>query len=109
MYDEYEIKDRPMLVLNRKDQECIIIAPDIKITIVKVEWGRVRIGIDAPKDQWIYRQELHPRSYDEYIAQQLNTTCSQPKCSRCRQLIQTTTIPTITPTRSTKDAGPTEE
>ncbi len=47
-----------MLVLSRKLLQSIMIGPDIKITIVKVERNQVRIGIEAPRDVTILRDEL---------------------------------------------------
>lgn len=59
-----------MLILTRKVGEGIIIGDDIKLTVVETKGGNVRIGIDAPKDKKIYRQEL----YDEIMAQNRNST-----------------------------------
>lgn len=47
-----------MLVLSRKPMQSIMIGPDIKITIVKMERNQVRIGIEAPRDLTILRDEL---------------------------------------------------
>ncbi len=47
-----------MLVLSRKPLQSIMIGPDIKITIVKLERNQVRIGIEAPRDVSILREEL---------------------------------------------------
>jgi len=47
-----------MLVLSRKPSEAIIIGSGIKITVLKVERNQVRIGIEAPKDLPILREEL---------------------------------------------------
>jgi carbon storage regulator len=47
-----------MLVLSRKPSQSIMIGSDIKITIVKVERNQVRIGIEAPRDVTILRDEL---------------------------------------------------
>ena len=47
-----------MLVLSRKPLQSIMIGPDIKITIVKVERNQVRIGIEAPRNVTILRDEL---------------------------------------------------
>jgi carbon storage regulator len=47
-----------MLVLSRKPLQSIMIGPDIKITLVKVERNQVRIGIEAPRDVTILRDEL---------------------------------------------------
>jgi len=54
-----------MLVLTRKAGEGIIIGDDIKITIVEIKGGGIRIGIDAPPEQKIYRQEVYDRICQE--------------------------------------------
>ncbi|MCT4633503.1 MAG: carbon storage regulator CsrA [Firmicutes bacterium] len=48
-----------MLILTRKKDESIIINDDIEIKIINTEDGKVRIGIDAPKNVSIYRKELY--------------------------------------------------
>lgn len=47
-----------MLILTRKKDDRIMIGEDIVITVVSCEDGRVKIGIDAPKDVRVFRQEL---------------------------------------------------
>jgi carbon storage regulator len=47
-----------MLVLSRKKDQVIWVGADIKITIVEVSRDKVRIGIDAPNDVAIARDEL---------------------------------------------------
>ena len=47
-----------MLVLTRKIGEVITIDGDIKIQIVQVRGQQVRVGIDAPRDKKIQREEL---------------------------------------------------
>ena len=47
-----------MLVLSRKPLQSIMIGSDIKITVVKVDRNQVRIGIEAPADVTILRDEL---------------------------------------------------
>ncbi len=47
-----------MLVLSRKRFERLLIGPDIRITIVKVDRSQVRLGIEAPADHAILREEL---------------------------------------------------
>ena len=49
-----------MLVLTRKQGQRILIGEDIAITIVALGRGKVRIGVDAPKDVTIVREELDP-------------------------------------------------
>lgn len=47
-----------MLVLSRKLQEKIIVDGKITITVVAIKGDRVRLGIEAPPDVPIYREEL---------------------------------------------------
>lgn len=47
-----------MLVLSRKLGEKIYINDNICITVVDIDRGKIRLGIDAPRDVPIYRQEL---------------------------------------------------
>jgi carbon storage regulator len=54
-----------MLVLTRKTGEGIIIGDDIKITVVELKGGGVRIGIDAPREMKIHRQEVFDRIKQE--------------------------------------------
>lgn len=54
-----------MLVLTRKLGEGIVIGDDITITIVEMKGGNVRIGIEAPRDKKIYRQEIFNRVVEE--------------------------------------------
>lgn len=48
-----------MLVLSRKKNESIVIANDIVITVVEVRGDKVRLGIVAPKDVPVHRQEVY--------------------------------------------------
>jgi carbon storage regulator len=51
-----------MLVLSRKLGEKIYIGENICITVVDIDRGKIRLGIEAPRDVPIYRQELLPLS-----------------------------------------------
>ncbi len=48
-----------MLVLERKTGESIIIGDNIKLKIFKVQGNSVRIGIEAPREVLIYREEIY--------------------------------------------------
>ena len=50
-----------MLVLSRKRGEVIIIGDDIKVVVVDVIGDKVRIGVEAPRDVVVDRQEIHNR------------------------------------------------
>lgn len=47
-----------MLVLSRKKNESIVINNDITITVVEIRGDKVRLGIIAPKDVPVHRQEI---------------------------------------------------
>lgn len=47
-----------MLVLSRKPQETIVVDGRISITVVEVRGNQVRLGIEAPRDVSVQRQEL---------------------------------------------------
>ena len=50
-----------MLILTRKQNESVIIDDDIKITILGTKGQDVKLGIEAPKDVDIWREELYER------------------------------------------------
>ena len=47
-----------MLVLSRKSGERILIGDQITVTVVKIGHGGVRIGVDAPPELAVVREEL---------------------------------------------------
>lgn len=50
-----------MLILTRFSQQSIMINDDIKIVILSIANGQVKIGIEAPRSFPIYRQELYTK------------------------------------------------
>ena len=48
-----------MLVLSRQRDERIMIGDSIVITVVEIRRGHVRLGIEAPKDVPIHREEVY--------------------------------------------------
>lgn len=48
-----------MLILSRKTNESIFIGDDVKMTVVEIRGDKVRIGIDAPLEMAVHRQEVY--------------------------------------------------
>ena len=57
-----------MLVLSRKSNESIVINDNIKVTVVEIRGDKVRLGIVAPKEIPVHRQEV----YDQIHGQSSN-------------------------------------
>jgi carbon storage regulator len=58
-----------MLILTRRVGETIVIGDDVIITVLGIKGNQVRIGINAPKDVSVHREEIYQR-----IQQEKNTT-----------------------------------
>ena len=54
-----------MLILTRRAGETVMIGSDITITVLGVKGNQVRIGINAPKDVAVHREEIYQRIHHE--------------------------------------------
>ena len=68
-----------MLVLTRKIGESIVIDGGITITVVAVEPGRIRLGISAPRDVRIDREEVYRRR-QEFVDPAIHDTREPTAC-----------------------------
>jgi carbon storage regulator len=57
---DIEGRERIMLVLSRKLGEKIVIGEQVVLTVVKVDRNQVRLGIEAPPDVPVFREEIAP-------------------------------------------------
>jgi carbon storage regulator len=69
-----------MLVLTRKLGENIRIGDSVKITVLEVRSGQVKLGIEAPPEVKVHREEIYARIQEENRrAQRLNKVGSGPE------------------------------
>jgi len=50
-----------MLILTRRQGETIVIGDDITVTVLGVKSGQVRIGVNAPREMRVDREEVRER------------------------------------------------
>ena len=50
-----------MLILTRRVQEALVINDNVTITVLSVKGNQVRLGIDAPRDVEVHREEIYQR------------------------------------------------
>ena len=54
-----------MLILTRKVNESLLVGDDVKLPVLGIKGGQIRIGISAPRDVAVHRQEIYERIQQE--------------------------------------------
>ena len=53
-----------MLILTRKTGESLLVGDDVEITVLSVRGSQVKLGVNAPKDIAVHRQEIYQKIKD---------------------------------------------
>ena len=54
-----------MLILTRRVGETLMVGDDVPVTVLGVKGNQVRIGVNAPKDVSVHREEIYQRIQKE--------------------------------------------
>lgn len=58
-----------MLILTRREGEALMIGDEISVTILSVKGNQVRLGVKAPKDVVVHREEVYQRPEESRVSQ----------------------------------------
>ncbi|PIQ44202.1 MAG: carbon storage regulator [Gammaproteobacteria bacterium CG11_big_fil_rev_8_21_14_0_20_46_22] len=63
-----------MLILTRRIGESIVIGDNVTITVLGVKGNQVRVGVDAPRDVSVHREEIYQRILNETAPEETTET-----------------------------------
>ena len=70
-----------MLILTRRIGESLMIGDNVAVTVLGVKGNQVRIGIDAPREVAVHRQEIYERIQDRKTEQSGGQRSTSPAAS----------------------------
>ncbi len=61
-----------MLILTRRVGESLVIGDEVNVTVLGIKGNQVRIGVNAPKNVSVHREEIYQRIQQEFVEPQGN-------------------------------------
>jgi carbon storage regulator len=77
-----------MLVLTRKTTEGITIGPNIRVIVLEIKGGQVRLGIEAPHAVQVHRDEVYARILEENKQAALVDDIALPAFTQLKDLVK---------------------
>jgi carbon storage regulator len=77
-----------MLVLTRKITEGITIGPNIRVVVLEIKGGQVRLGIEAPHAVQVHRDEVYARILEENRHASLTDVVTLPPFTQLKDLVK---------------------
>jgi carbon storage regulator len=77
-----------MLVLTRKTTEGITIGPNIRVIVLEIKGGQVRLGIEAPHAVQVHRDEVYARILEENKQAALIDDIALPAFTQLKDLVK---------------------
>ncbi|MEE9346273.1 MAG: carbon storage regulator CsrA [Methylococcales bacterium] len=79
-----------MLILTRRIGETLMVGDNVTITVLAVKGNQVRIGVKAPTEVAVHREEIYNRIHDEALGKQVSEIKSQASVVEKEPIFQTT-------------------
>ncbi len=79
-----------MLILTRRIGETLMVGDNVTITVLAVKGNQVRIGVKAPTEVAVHREEIYNRIHDEALSKQVSEIKPQASTVEKEPIFQTT-------------------
>lgn len=84
-----------MLILTRRNGESLRIGDDVEVRVLAIRGNQVRIGVNAPRDVSVHREEIYKRIIAERVSQETYARDDQATCDLLRMVGHSVPLDTI--------------